>query len=430
MATVRLAQGSVRGTQSSANATTYYAIPYAKYNGRFASASPVAPGTVEYDATRRGVICPQSASRLARVTGPYPLSTNSMAEDCLLLSVAVPTSASSSAEKRPVMVFLHGGAYVTGAGQLAWYDGYQMAGEGNVIVVSVNYRLGALGYLYDESRPLGLGTEDALLALDWVSSNIGAFGGDAAKVTLFGQSAGAYTTQLLVNAGSDLFSGAIVQSSPTSVVLTSEQAQKVRGDFETHLRDVLHTDLLGATSEQILEAQGAAMTNNSNLELPFAPVTAAGPLGVATNHLAPKDILMGWMKDDASVFVDLKLESLGVPQLLRPPLVLAATGPATAAAVADPARRLAQKWRTEQGHRTTLYENTWRPRDAAYGAAHVSDMPLFLGDEEAWKAAPMLGSEPWQTQWGPRGHTARAFWTAFATNATVGPSFDNYRIGI
>ena len=132
------------------------------------------------------------------------------------------------------MVWVHGGAYILGSASQALYDGRVLAGSGDVIVVTLSYRLGAFGFLdlSSFSTPhrrfdTNLGLRDVLAALEWVRDNIAAFGGDPARVTLFGESAGAgiITTLLTSPAAKDLFAGAIAQSSPATSVYDHNRAR-------------------------------------------------------------------------------------------------------------------------------------------------------------------------------------------------------------
>jgi para-nitrobenzyl esterase len=140
-----------------------------------------------------------------------------MAEDCLTLNVWTPRI---DAGKRPVLVWIHGGAFVVGASRNTWYDGSHLAARGDAVVVTINYRLGAWGFLslepfgarYAESANVGL--LDQIAALRWVHRNIARFGGDANNVTLFGESAGSASVGDLLSmpAAKDLFSKAILES--------------------------------------------------------------------------------------------------------------------------------------------------------------------------------------------------------------------------
>ena len=134
------------------------------------------------------------------------------------------------------MVWVHGGAYVLGSASQPLYDGRALAGGGDAVIVTVNYRLGALGFLdlsgFGTARApfdSNLGLRDVLAALRWVQDNIAAFGGDPDRVTLFGESAGAgiVTTLLTSPAAAGLFAGAIAQSSPATSVYDASRAHAV-----------------------------------------------------------------------------------------------------------------------------------------------------------------------------------------------------------
>lgn len=159
-------------------------IRYARA-ARFAAPQPIAPWSDILEATGRGPVCPQLPSRLEWVTGPV-VDGLAMSEDCQVISVTAP----SDAHGLPVMVWFHGGAYLSGGGEAPKYDADELARRGRVVVVRVSYRLGVLGYL-SPSGVDNLGLRDQICALQWVHDNIGTFGGDPDRVTIFGQSAGA-----------------------------------------------------------------------------------------------------------------------------------------------------------------------------------------------------------------------------------------------
>ena len=192
---------------------------------RFRAPQPPERWTEVADASEFGCACPQPP--LPGI--PLDLGAG-QDEDCLTLNIWAP----DGAEAKPVMVWLHGGAYVLGSGTQPFYDGNRLADSGDVVVVTLNYRLGAFGFL-DLSvfnRPAStfdsnVGLRDVLAALQWVQDNIAAFGGDPDRVTLFGESAGAglVTTLLAVPAAKGLFSAAIAQSSPATSVYDRGRAE-------------------------------------------------------------------------------------------------------------------------------------------------------------------------------------------------------------
>ncbi|MFI0712385.1 carboxylesterase/lipase family protein [Streptomyces inhibens] len=203
---VRIQSGQVQGTAHTGyrnfNGIPYAAPPVGAL--RWAAPRPAVPWTGVRDAIRTASPCPQPAGE---VPGG---STN---EDCLYLNVTTPSTPTGH-PRRPVVVWLHGGGFTTGVGSS--YDPHRMAVAGDVVVVTVNYRLGTLGFLGNARLP-GSGTfglADQQAALRWVRANIGAFGGDPGNVTLAGQSAGAFSVcaQLASPSAAGLFHRAIIES--------------------------------------------------------------------------------------------------------------------------------------------------------------------------------------------------------------------------
>lgn len=155
---------------------------------------------------------------------------SAISEDCLNLNIWSPDRGETPL---PVMVWLHGGSFTSGAGSMAQYDGHGLAKRGGVIVVNINYRLGVLGFAHFNEATEGraetnLGLRDQLLALRWLNDNIEAFGGDRNNITLFGESAGAMSVACLLASplASGLFHKAIVQSGSADHVLKQQEANK------------------------------------------------------------------------------------------------------------------------------------------------------------------------------------------------------------
>ena len=178
---------------------------------RWHKPQPVESWTDVRQTTTPGPSCPQKRG-LSLEGGGDP---GQLDEDCLYLNVFTPRA--DPGAQLPVMVWIHGGALIFGSGGLGIYDGSALARRG-VVVVTINYRLGPLGFFshpaLDKEKPGGavnFGLLDQIAALNWVKSNIGAFGGDPAKVTIFGQSAGAQSVLALMASplASGLFRGAI-----------------------------------------------------------------------------------------------------------------------------------------------------------------------------------------------------------------------------
>lgn len=210
--------GDVRGAAVK-GVRDFKGIPYAAPpvgTLRFAQPLPAAAWKGVRDATRYASPCPQ-VSR-------YGLTEASYEEDCLYLNVTTPTSGVAGESPRPVMVWIHGGAFVGGSSNL--YPLEYLARRGDIVVVSVNYRLGVLGFMPHPSFPAlhdgGYALEDQRAAMRWVKQNIGAFGGDPGNVTIAGESAGAASVCMHLAAPrqtAGLFDKAIIQSAACTVPL-------------------------------------------------------------------------------------------------------------------------------------------------------------------------------------------------------------------
>jgi len=219
--------GPVIGTRSEdGKVSIFRGVPYgASTEGRrFQTALSLERWTEPRDATQFGADCPQ------RPSGDVPVFRSwvndlPQSEDCLFVNVW--TRGLSDGKKRPVMVWLHGGGYVTGSGSSRGYDGTRLAERGDVVVVTLNHRLNGFGYLYlagvtDDPRYAdagNLGSLDTVKALEWVRDNAAAFGGDPDNVTIFGESGGAakVSTLLGMEQADGLFDKAIAQSGSMSL---------------------------------------------------------------------------------------------------------------------------------------------------------------------------------------------------------------------
>ena len=229
---VETASGPIRGADDG-RVTSWKGVPYAAPpvgDLRWRAPQPAPPWTTVADASAYGFVCPQPVDPRIPIDLGAPQD-----EDCLTLNVWA-SSDTAAGDGKPVMVWVHGGAYIIGSASQPLYDGRVLAADGEAIVVTVNYRIGALGFLdlseFDSTRrrfDTNLGLRDVLAALRWVRDNIAAFGGDPDRVTLFGESAGAgiITTLLTSPAAEGLFSAAIAQSSPATSVYDISRAHGI-----------------------------------------------------------------------------------------------------------------------------------------------------------------------------------------------------------
>ncbi|MHA2270208.1 MAG: carboxylesterase/lipase family protein [Promethearchaeota archaeon] len=269
----------------------YKGIPYAEPPiGDLRFRPPVAKEAWDgvLDATKFGPCSYQGYLPIEEIiVKPEPES-----EDCLNLNVWTPASDDN---KRPVLFWIHGGSFIRGSATEPMYDSSRLALRGDVVVVSINYRLGALGYLYISDVTANVGQLDQILALEWVRDNIELFGGDPNNVTIFGESAGAYAVVTLpaMPAANGLFHRIIAQSCPEIDSTATEkftrglmrQLKLKKGDID---------GLRGIPAEEIIKAQDEYQKKIPNEGLPFRPMVDGDTL--------PFDPLKVFKKGDCKQF--------------------------------------------------------------------------------------------------------------------------------
>ena len=274
--------GPVQGLIDGETGThSYLGIPYAQPpvdDLRWQPPQPMATRKSLLQATRFGMPAAQNPSLLMEVKGPNGEEPES--EDCLYLNIFTPPQCEKTL---PVMLWLHGGSFYMGAGSQDIYHGRHLAASGRAIVVTLNYRLGALGFLRlaDITDIPATGNEgmlDQIAALHWVRSNISAFGGDPERITLFGESAGAMSISALLAVPDcdGLFQRAIIQSGHPGALHSIERANDAAGAFIAHLFRESGKSPREASTRDLLRAQ-AALLSDERLEknwgqLPFKPV--------------------------------------------------------------------------------------------------------------------------------------------------------------
>lgn len=440
---VRTRAGELRGLREG-KVVTFRAVPYAAPPVgplRFAPPQPAQPWNGVRAATERGVASLQPPSYADAFMGPLPVPGYD--EDCLTLSVWTP--APNSDEKLPVLVWFHGGGFMFGAGSAAYYDGRVMAERGRMVVVSVNYRLGALGYLYLAPGVIGpkpvanLGLQDQCQALEWVRDNIASFGGDPGNVTVAGQSAGALSIIGLaaMPRAAGLFRRAIMHSGARTLQAHSvDAAQKVTDRFlraagvapgdVASLRSLAPARILEAQQKTIME-MAAALGYDPRLRpaamAPFQLIVDGEVLPIEPAKAALQgsfdniDVLLlntaeemrfvfsfddaFWKRDRGSILADVertwgeegvttfakyerRRPTKSAPEVLSD--MLGEEG-------AVPSIQLAERLATI-GRPAYYAWFTWRSPaiNGRLGAAHVVELPFVFNNAEDWAKAPMVAA--------------------------------------
>jgi para-nitrobenzyl esterase len=479
---VRTSKGELQGV-AEGGLFVFRGVPFARPpvgDLRFRAPQEAEPWKGVRDATSfrsRAVQIPNEA--LEEILG-HPEGLPPIGEDCLNLNVWTPNLDN---KRRPVMVWIHGGGFTTGSGSEPLYDGSALASR-DVVLVTINYRLGPLGFLcvpgfaQSDEEYTNFGILDQIAALKWVQKEIAAFGGDPNNVTIFGESAGAMSVGTLLGApaAQGLFHKAILQSGAAHQVLTEEAAKRNADAFAEALgmNEPDASALRALSVEEILEAQGkldvenARMTRRgAGLGLRYQPVLDGKllpkpPLEQVRGGLA-KDVplLVGTTAEEYKLFGimmpflrDISLDDAAkrLSSLLpdrdieRARSVLqtyqkgrAASGEATdpyelfCAAITDwlfrvPADRLLEAQSKRQN--VFSYRLDWRSPvgEGMLGACHAIDLPFVFGTQKLCR------------RWVGRGDNVDALaakiedaWVAFARNgdpnidALSWPTFDTAR---
>lgn len=391
---------------------------------RFAPPVAVDPDPAEAsDLQFRRLACPQPPSPSDVLLGES-LRGVEFDEDCLRLSITRPAGLGDT--PLPVMVWVHGGSYVSGAGDLGGYDPSALVREQDVIVVTVTYRLGVLGFFGHDGRPANLGLLDLIEALRWVRANIAAFGGDPSNVTVFGQSSGADAiAHVLASDGVEgLVDRVILQSAPFGIrgrrERLHEQMRVAAGSIEA---DASLDDLYAVQAR----AKDAAAGSGLRAGMPFspqyghAPLPAEGDVEAAWRRRAPGlDALVCWTSEETAFFVEVS------PQLQRlasRPVVGRAARrlfvrSSTNAVYRTAGRRFARAL-GNAGARVQTAEFDGRPEGSTIGSAHAIEVGLLFPDHRAWADAPLLAPHGDRTL-AEAGAPLRAAWAEFARTGRIG----------
>jgi para-nitrobenzyl esterase len=413
----------------------FLGIPFAKPPTgarRFGAPQPAPPWSGVRAANAFGFSSIQGTSPIPGTAASGPRD-----EDCLYLNVYTPAADS---KKRPVLFWIHGGGFTLGSGSEALYDGGPLATRGDIVVVAIHYRLGALGYLYLGGHggdawgaTANAGQLDQIAALEWVRANIAAFGGDAANVTIAGESAGsmACATLLAMPAARGLFKRAILQSGAANRIGNTESGAKLATAVLDNL-GIAAKDarkILDVSADDILKAQLAVPTVNMGLS--FAPIVdgktvPVNPLEAVANGSARDiDVIIGSNRDEAKLFVavregidDAKLvervqriipkraaarasDLVGAYRKSRTAMKLPATNLDILDAITGdemfriPSIRLAEAQRKHQP-RTHMYLFTYESpaRRGALGACHALELPFMFGTLDAPTQDKFAGKGP------------------------------------
>ncbi|MFS0728841.1 carboxylesterase family protein [Curtobacterium sp. 1P10AnD] len=398
-------------------------IPYAVAE-RFGRPRPVPASTTPFVADTPAPVAPQPPAAFVDELLP-PMQHLAVDEDCQRLTITLPADLRQD-ELLPVMVWVHGGSYVIGGGDLPIHDARDLVVEQRVVVVSVTYRLGVLGFLGDGERvPANLGLLDLVEALRWVHGNIRSFGGDPDSVTLFGQSAGGDAiAHLMISSGTEgLFRRVVIQSAPLGI--SRRRARMTRAvlravgvvDATTPLDEVLERQLAGTRAGAPFGLRGG---------MPFGtqyghdPLPAERRAAEAWRAVAPRiDVLIGSAVDEAAMFVR-AVPALAAVTRIRPLRSLVRwwlVRPLSDVIYGRDVRRFRDRHRAAGGRATSyrlLRGATARPT----GAVHMSDLPMLLGGRAAWAGSAFVPERDWPAV-EERGRRIRAIWAGFARTGRV-----------
>ncbi|HEX7874617.1 MAG TPA: carboxylesterase/lipase family protein [Sphingobium sp.] len=352
-------------------------IPYAQA-ARFQPPSPVAPWDGVRDATRYGNRCPQQMGKKVRED---QVMAQGVGEDCLMLNIWTPDGGEPGL--KPVFFWIHGGAFMAGSSDA--YRGAELAKSGDIVVVTINYRVGVFGFvnfggaLGLPGLPSNIGLRDQIAALQWVRDNIAAFGGDPARVTIAGQSAGSMSVSLLMltEAARGLFHGAIMQSGAVSLIHDRESSLRVAGRYA----EVLGLDqgarerLLALTPAELLNAQ-AIIGGEEKGGIPAAPFYDGDllPASLEEAHLRPTPdvpLIAGATRDEIRLFELMPGEILPTSWAQLDALVQEQLPPEQAKAL------LAAYPRTTKGRRRLATDLTFAMPTRNFAHRHAQHSPTW-----------------------------------------------------
>ena len=354
-----------------------------------------------------------------------------MSENCLTITVAAPESVLGQSSKLPVMVFLHGGAYLSGGGDLDCYYPGSLASR-NVVVVNVTHRLGIFGYYpIEDTAPANLGLLDQITAMRWVQKNISYFGGDPDCVTAVGQSAGATTIFCMIVADGveRLFQRAILQSPPfgwpdVPLDMSDDLAKKTRSYFSGDPKTASAKEALDVQLRVLIEADRlVAWPRFGQYPLPDVSEARRRMREKAVDY----KFIVGWTLDESVAFA-------AHQPWLRIPLI----GPYLKSLLIWWNTRSAFIWPSQQFHKEVLqaggssmtYCLRWRPEGNPLLAVHCLELALLLGSWDAWKDKPLVQGIGSKEVVETVGEEMKDFWVAFAKRDAAADSLASKHIDI
>ena len=363
-----------------------------------------------------GPLSPQVPGMMESSLG---ITAADMDEDCLFLNVFAPDTVNSDSTL-PVLFWIHGGAYTNGGGSIPWYEGSALAARGHV-VVTINYRLGAFGFLGESN----CGTLDQICALKWVQSNIAAFGGNPANVTIFGESAGGSAVITLMSSpeAKGLFHRAWAMSPSINQVRNQSSAVEWQKAFLEAAGVSSIEDAKALSVDDVLAAQQKVLLMTSKNFDMFTPTAGGEALPVdwleAAAH-SPIPFCIGTNKDEnclwtafdptlatagedtwtkilATQFGDKAQEAKALYESIRPGATVShlVASVQTDHSFRQPAQRLSER-RAQLQTPAWMYWFTWE--SSAFGGAlhscHAIDIPFIFDNLDANGVEMMLGDGP------------------------------------
>ena len=396
-------------------------IRYA-HSERFKKPIAIEPSVSEVTFSGKTPVCPQNISPLLeKMIGRTNLDNFEVDESPQFISVYRPENCTEN-ENLSVIVWIHGGSYEIGCGDIPTADPTDWVKEQNVIVVTVSYRLGIFGFLGgSEEKPANLGLFDLIEALKWIKNNIVSFGGDSENITLFGQSSGGdLIAHLLLSEGiENLFKRVIIHSAPLGL---RKNRQKMVAEF------LNNTQIFNDKSD-VLEI----IENYKNLAPSFLKygLKAAMPFGVqyrfpplcneweAEEKWKQKakeiDVLIGLNDEETSFYLK---TSDAINKYFPVKVLNRAIRTTTEIIYGKPAEDFAKNFASAGGN---IYLFRIYPRlkiSNFFLGAHAIDLPFIFGNESAWKDAGILKNIPWKYM-DENGKKLRKLWTEFAKTGNI-----------